>query len=200
MSTKFLVGSLAFVLLTTAGLTFASNEVDNVISRLMLSHQNNNILTPLTQSQISSSGRASYADCGVANDKVTSKIIGGGETAPNEFPWQAILVVKSESDESDETHQCGGSLIADRWILTSASCLEGPPGYESKIKRQSYIFLINISFDLNIKAKVKGGKCFPGSAQYQCPIGSESQRILGKRNLYPSQLESCHKGRRHCPG
>ncbi|EFX82342.1 hypothetical protein DAPPUDRAFT_241460 [Daphnia pulex] len=132
MSTKFLVGSLALVLLTAAGLTFASDEVDNVISRLMLSHRNNNILAPLAQSGISSSGRAtatpSYADCGVANDRAESKIIGGEETAPNELPWQAILVVKSESDESDETHQCGGSLIADRWILTSASCLEGPPG------------------------------------------------------------------------
>jgi hypothetical protein len=118
-----------------AGLTFASDEVDNVMSRLMLSHRNNNILTPLAQSGISSSGRAtatpSYADCGVANDKAESKITGGEKTAPNEFPWQAILVVKSESDE---THQCGGSLIADRWILTSVSCLEGPPGYESKKK------------------------------------------------------------------
>ncbi|XP_046640973.1 elastase-1-like [Daphnia pulicaria] len=133
MSTKFLVGSLSLVLLMAAGLTFASDEVDNVMSRLMLSHRNNNILTPLAQSGISSSGRAtatpSYADCGVANDKAESKITGGEKTAPNEFPWQAILVVKSESDE---THQCGGSLIADRWILTSVSCLEGPPGQKLK--------------------------------------------------------------------
>jgi hypothetical protein len=139
MSAKFLVGSLALVLLTTAGLTFASDEVDNVMSRLMLSHQNN-ILSPLAQSGISSSGRAtpSYAECGVANEMATSKIIGGGETAPNEFPWQAILlVVKS----NNETNSCGGSLIADRWILTSASCLEVPPGYESKNKSQFYTFL-----------------------------------------------------------
>jgi hypothetical protein len=126
-----------------AGLTFASDEVDNVISRLMLSHRNNNILAPLTQSQISSSGRASYADCGVANDKAESKTTGGEKTVPNEFPWQAILVVKSESDG---TFHCGGSLIADRWILTSASCLEPwwLPGYESKIKSQFYTFLKSI--------------------------------------------------------
>lgn len=141
MSTKFLVGSLAFVLLTAAGLTFASDEIDNVISRLMLSHRSNNILVPLAQSVISSSGRAtpSYADCGVANDKAESKIIGGEETAPNEFPWQATLMVKSNYG----TNTCGGSLIADRWILTSASCLESwlpEPGYESKIKRPFNIF------------------------------------------------------------
>jgi V8-like Glu-specific endopeptidase len=129
MSTKFLVGSLSLVLLMAAGLTFASDEVDNVISRLMLSHRNNNILAPLAQSGISISSRAtatpSYAECGVANDEMTSK---SPETLPNEFPWQAILQVVN----SLETHFCGGSLIADRWILTSASCLEAPPGYESK--------------------------------------------------------------------
>jgi secreted trypsin-like serine protease len=65
----------------------------------------------------------SFADCGVANDvnrTVDGKIVGGVETAPNEFPWQALLQVEMEN--GDTSRFCGGSLISERWILTSAGC------------------------------------------------------------------------------
>jgi secreted trypsin-like serine protease len=50
---------------------------------------------------------------------VDGKISGGVETAPNEFPWQAYLQVELENGA---TSDCGGSLISERWILTSAGC------------------------------------------------------------------------------
>ena len=53
------------------------------------------------------------------------KIVGGTETVPNEFPWQAIIQVEFVSGSYA---LCGGSLIADQWVLTAAHCL-AIPGY-----------------------------------------------------------------------
>jgi secreted trypsin-like serine protease len=67
--------------------------------------------------------RSSFADCGVSNDvnrMADGKIAGGVETAPNEFPWQAYLQVEMENGD---TYNCGGSLISERWILSSATNL-----------------------------------------------------------------------------
>ncbi|EFX82221.1 hypothetical protein DAPPUDRAFT_195659 [Daphnia pulex] len=51
------------------------------------------------------------------------KIVGGVETAPNEFPWQAYLQVEMESGK---IYSCTGSLVAERWILTAAACATVP--------------------------------------------------------------------------
>jgi secreted trypsin-like serine protease len=50
----------------------------------------------------------------------SNKIVGGEETVPNEFPWQALIVVEIANNEDKI---CGGSLINDQWILTAAHCL-----------------------------------------------------------------------------
>jgi hypothetical protein len=63
----------------------------------------------------------SFADCKVANDvnrMADGKIVGGLETAPNEFPWQALLQVELESGR---IYSCTGSLVSERWILTAAA-------------------------------------------------------------------------------
>jgi len=51
-------------------------------------------------------------ECGIENKPMT-RIQGGSETAPNQFPWMVRLPMG-----------CGGSFITDRHILTSKHCLE----------------------------------------------------------------------------
>ncbi|KAK8732736.1 hypothetical protein OTU49_006900 [Cherax quadricarinatus] len=46
------------------------------------------------------------------------RIIGGGYTRLNEFPWQVALVYRNK-------FFCGGSLISDRHILTAGHCVFG---------------------------------------------------------------------------
>ncbi|XP_046641064.1 chymotrypsin-like elastase family member 2A [Daphnia pulicaria] len=70
-------------------------------------------------------GNAQYA-CGVSNsiskaNKGQDKIGVGVEADYIEFPWQADIRIFTKSGTR---HTCGGSLISDQWILTSAQCLK----------------------------------------------------------------------------
>ena len=80
---------------------------------------------PTTISTPTTTQTPSFAVCGVANGN--GKIYGGNETEPNEFPWQAVLkvdwIIGTGNTTANVSSYCGGSLIGDRWILTSASCL-----------------------------------------------------------------------------
>ena len=49
-------------------------------------------------------------------------IIGGQEADLNEFPWTALLHLRSS--ETNRTSTCGGSLISDRHVLTAGHCIK----------------------------------------------------------------------------
>jgi secreted trypsin-like serine protease len=49
------------------------------------------------------------------------RIVGGTEVTYNKYPWFAYLSI----DKSDGSYMCGGSLIADKFIITAAHCMDG---------------------------------------------------------------------------
>lgn len=54
----------------------------------------------------------------VEDPKVTGRIVGGGDVALGQVPFMASLV-------SATIHFCGGTILNNRWIITSATCTMG---------------------------------------------------------------------------
>ncbi|EDO26255.1 predicted protein, partial [Nematostella vectensis] len=57
-------------------------------------------------------------DCGwrpSLPDKEFKRIVGGEETVPGAWPWQAALVFNG-------SQVCGGTLISRGWVVTAAHC------------------------------------------------------------------------------
>jgi secreted trypsin-like serine protease len=51
-----------------------------------------------------------------------TKIVGGKQAPLNAFPWQASIEV-SWIDDPYRAHFCGGTIYADKWIVTAAHCV-----------------------------------------------------------------------------
>ncbi|XP_010222428.1 PREDICTED: transmembrane protease serine 6 [Tinamus guttatus] len=56
-----------------------------------------------------------HCDCGL--QAPLSRIVGGTDSVEGEWPWQASLQVRGR-------HICGGTLIADRWVVSAAHCFQ----------------------------------------------------------------------------
>ncbi|CAL8248408.1 unnamed protein product [Lota lota] len=54
-------------------------------------------------------------DCG-RRSLTEDRIVGGLDSRQGSWPWQVSL-------QYDGVHQCGGSLISDRWIVSAAHCI-----------------------------------------------------------------------------
>jgi len=58
------------------------------------------------------------ADCGRPSLSTRGKIVGGTKVEAGSFPWQVSLW-----NTRQNKHFCGGSLVAERWVVTAAHCV-----------------------------------------------------------------------------
>uniref|UniRef100_A0A8C6S985 pancreatic elastase n=1 Tax=Neogobius melanostomus TaxID=47308 RepID=A0A8C6S985_9GOBI len=54
-------------------------------------------------------------------EEINERVVGGEDAKPNSWPWQISLQYRSGSGYY---HTCGGSLIAPRWVMTAAHCVD----------------------------------------------------------------------------
>lgn len=66
--------------------------------------------------------------CGVPTYPLNSRIVNGVNAAPYSWPWQVSLQVELPGQFQ---HNCGGSLITTRWVLTAAHCMDTPRSYRA---------------------------------------------------------------------
>jgi transmembrane serine protease 9 len=59
-------------------------------------------------------------ECGRSKFTSKSRIMGGTEATPNEFPWMVHFLIYNYTSEKYFT--CGGTLVSDIHILTSSYC------------------------------------------------------------------------------
>jgi len=50
------------------------------------------------------------------------RIVGGKETSIALHPYQVAIALKDDVDRGDNKVWCGGSIIAERWVLSAAHC------------------------------------------------------------------------------
>ena len=76
--------------------------------------------------------------CGIAKSKipVQSRIVGGKETIINQYPWMAMIRMKTPMKPF-----CGGTLITSRWVLTAAHCFGNFGEFDAMFKTTSAIYV-----------------------------------------------------------
>ncbi|GBN25938.1 Chymotrypsin-like elastase family member 1 [Araneus ventricosus] len=65
-----------------------------------------------------------FERCGIG-PVLTGRIVGGNETEPNEWPWQASLQL-THPQFGKVGHWCGAVIIHKQWVMTAAHCILNP--------------------------------------------------------------------------
>jgi len=50
----------------------------------------------------------------------SSRVVGGVDAKVNEYPWMALMRLKSQSEDG---FFCGGTLVNSKWVVTAAHCI-----------------------------------------------------------------------------
>ncbi|KAG1951319.1 chymotrypsin-like elastase family member 2A preproprotein [Pimephales promelas] len=59
-------------------------------------------------------------------EPLITRVVNGEEARPNSWPWQISLQYESGSSWY---HTCGGSIIAENWVMTAAHCISSGRNY-----------------------------------------------------------------------
>lgn len=60
----------------------------------------------------------------------TERVFGGAFSRPGQFPYQVSL---KEPRGSIIWHFCGGAIISDQFVLTTAKCTQGPRSHPPNV-------------------------------------------------------------------
>ena len=64
--------------------------------------------------------------------KISRRITNGTKAERYQFPYQATIVTLSQN----QGHQCGATIISDRWLVTAAHCF---PGFDHENNEQTIV-------------------------------------------------------------
>ena len=79
-------------------------------------------------------------NCGI---RPSSRIVGGVDSSPGDWPWQAML-----TSSPNGYVFCGGSLVAPQWLVTASHCVKGTSAGSIYVRYKSFILSIS---SLNIE-------------------------------------------------
>jgi secreted trypsin-like serine protease len=77
------------------------------------------------------------AQCGSPAPPSNTKVVRIGNGTGEEWPWLAVLRLR-DVQSNQEYYVCGGSVIAERWIVTAAHCLKNQEFEVSRSKNGFY--------------------------------------------------------------
>ena len=103
-------------------------------------------------------------------------IIGGKEAKVNEYPWAALLLLRSS--RTNRTSRCGGSLISNRHVLTAAHCIKdfSLPGQVIDVWDDTTVVLGEI--EITIFNGKYNSECFSG--EHDIEDGTETVNFKSK--------------------
>ena len=74
-------------------------------------------------------------NCGI---RPSSRIVGGVDSSPGDWPWQAML-----TSSPNGYVFCGGSLVASQWLVTASHCVKGTSAASIYVRYKSFILSIS---------------------------------------------------------
>lgn len=71
----------------------------------------------------------------IVNDRpLSARILGGGAASISEYP-SVVALVAPGFQPLDQRLFCGGTVVADRYVLTAAHCVQGQTGLVTQVER-----------------------------------------------------------------
>ncbi|XP_065376314.1 chymotrypsin-like elastase family member 2A [Macaca fascicularis] len=106
--------------------------------------------------------------CGVPTyPPSVTRVVGGEEATPNSWPWQVSVLYNSNGNWY---HICGGTLIANNWVLTAAHCISDNRTYGVALGRHNLYIAESGSLAVSVSKTVVHPKWNSSDVSKGCDI------------------------------